>query len=791
MNKFIKVAILAFFLSSGTIYLFNNFVSTYNKEIQNTQDKLRGVAFTKKTQALILDLQLLRGLSQFDENEFVEQNTIFEEANIQTLKHNIKQEVNDLRDFFIQNSFLEVKGYDYILNDIQNLADSSKNSSSLTYQKVTYLIEQLKEQMYHIGFKSKLLLEIDSNKYFLTDMLLRHLPSFMEIVGQIRAKTTRSIVENNTDANIRYSLQSSCLLCQEYQGLVRRTLNDLNDGENKIRLLTMLDDSEAQTKKMQEFVKQTLGASDISSLNPFEFFSLATSTIDKINELYVLSADILSNSLESKLQELNREKYYGIAIGAFVVIVIIIVLISTIRNYMLYMKSENRIKNNLTSIIELKLELEKCSGVDEISSSALYFFAQKFGIVNGAIYLFNEENSKLYLASSFATNEMKPIVELGEGLVGEVGIQKKYIHTTNGADDRKTLNIEEITLTPNHICTLPLMSHDRLFGVLQVGLLQSSNIVHNDDFTYYIDMIIGFLRDAKNQEIAKRYIELIDKHVITSSSNKDGIITNVSEAFSKISGYAKEELIGKSHSIVSSPDTPDEFYSQMWSTITKGSIFKGEVKNIDKHKQPYWVYLTITPQFDRYGNILGYSSIFKDITDRKRIEYFSITDALTSLYNRRFFDENFDKELRIAKRDKKPLALLVVDIDFFKQYNDLYGHIKGDEALKKVAKTMKKLFKRANDYVYRLGGEEFAISFSLLSQEALLLRAELLRESILELAIEHNGSSVSKNLSISIGGVFIENGCKLDSKEIYKLGDQALYRAKKEGRNRVVLADIS
>lgn len=386
---------------------------------------------------------------------------------------------------------------------------------------------------------------------------------------------------------------------------------------------------------------------------------------------------------------------------------------------------------------------------------------------------------------------MKPIVELGEGLIGEVAVQRKYIYTQINDEQKKYFNIESITIQPSNICTIPLISYDKIFGILQLGFIKKNEIVHNEDFQYFIDMIIGFLRDAKYLDTNKKYIELIDKYVITSKTNTKGIITDVSDAFTKISGYSKKEIIGKSHSIVSHLDTPKEFYKNMWETILAGKIFKGEVKNLNKSKKEYWVDITVTPQVDRYNNILGFSAILQDITDKKKIEEYSITDALTGLYNRRFFDLNFTKEHKISKRENKNLVLLIVDIDYFKQYNDYYGHQKGDEVLKTISLEMKAFFKRANDYVYRLGGEEFAISFYSNNNKIAFERADSMRKSIEELKIEHNASSVSKYISISIGLSFIPKECNMEIDEIYKITDQALYRAKNSGRNRVETATLN
>lgn len=790
MQKIYKFALLVLLLIGGALFLFNNFVANYNDQIEKTEYKINGVEFAQKIQKFILKIQKLRGYSQFDEISMDQSSYSAIKNNIELIKTDVSKELSAIKNYNTLYPTLYDNDYSYIAGEIESLLKTTEEDKTLLYQKYTYIIEQLKEKMYYLGFKSKLLLESDSDKYFLIEIMLKHLPNLIEVTGKIRAKTTKAILDNSSDAELRYSIQNNCLLCEEHAKQIHKTINEMHDEAEKTRLLSMLDNINGETKKMQEYVKKTvvLGNIDIDAL---EFFTISTNVIDKMFALYSTNAEFLKQKLNKKLLELKKTKMYGIIIGAFVVLFIFLTIFSMVRSYMLYTKSEKKIKNNLTSIIKLKNDLEKCKTIGEISSSALYFFANKFNIVQGAIYLFNEENNKLYLASSYATNEMKPIVELGEGIVGEVAVQKQYIYTEIGDDKKRHFTIESITLEPTNICTIPLISYDKLFGVLQLGFIKKNEIVHNEDFSYFIDMIIGFLRDAKYLDTNKKYIELIDKYVITSKTNTKGIITDVSDAFTKISGYSKKEIIGKSHSIVSHPDTPKELYKNMWETILGGKIFKGEIKNLNKSGKEYWVDITVTPQTDKYNNILGFSAILHDITDKKKIEEYSITDALTGLYNRRFFDLNFAKEHKISKRENKNLVLLIVDIDYFKQYNDRYGHQRGDEVLKSISREMRSFFKRANDYVYRLGGEEFAISFYSNSNKIAFERAEALRKNIEELRIEHSASGISKFVSISIGLSFIPKECNMEIDEIYKITDQALYRAKEGGRNRVEIASLN
>ncbi len=169
-----------------------------------------------------------------------------------------------------------------------------------------------------------------------------------------------------------------------------------------------------------------------------------------------------------------------------------------------------------------------------------------------------------------------------------------------------------------------------------------------------------------------------------------------------------------------------------------------------------------------------------------KIEELTITDSMTSLYNRRYFDEVFDVFLKTHQRTKQTSVFIILDIDYFKQYNDTYGHQAGDMAIKMVAKHLKESLKRAGDMVFRLGGEEFGILCRVQSKSQALIFADEIRKRVENEKIEHKKSSVSKYLTISMG-IIIEPKNINNITDIYRCADEALYRAKNEGRNRVVV----
>lgn len=161
----------------------------------------------------------------------------------------------------------------------------------------------------------------------------------------------------------------------------------------------------------------------------------------------------------------------------------------------------------------------------------------------------------------------------------------------------------------------------------------------------------------------------------------------------------------------------------------------------------------------------------------------SITDGLTGLLNKRQFNANFSHEWKRAHRNKSPLSLLFIDIDFFKAYNDTYGHTKGDECLVQVAQALAETVKRDVDRTARVGGEEFAIILPDTELEGAQFVAEHVRNNIESLAIPHDGSPVSAHVTVSVGAASIVPTQKEDTLSLMKAADAALYRAKGDGRN--------
>ena len=169
-----------------------------------------------------------------------------------------------------------------------------------------------------------------------------------------------------------------------------------------------------------------------------------------------------------------------------------------------------------------------------------------------------------------------------------------------------------------------------------------------------------------------------------------------------------------------------------------------------------------------------------------KLQKLSMLDGLTGIANRRHFDETLGNELSSALSKESPLALILIDIDFFKHYNDSYGHQGGDDCLVRIAKCLSAECKNAKDLAARYGGEEFVILLPDTSEEQAYTVAERLRKAIEELNIEHKASDVTKHVTLSLGVSATEAGVKMKAATLIELADKALYRAKESGRNRSI-----
>ncbi len=341
-----------------------------------------------------------------------------------------------------------------------------------------------------------------------------------------------------------------------------------------------------------------------------------------------------------------------------------------------------------------------------------------------------------------------------------------------------------IMFHPEENALATLLSQHRNATVVIIGMIFLLSI----PVAFFLSKIPASLNQkvAEQTRVLEEYVSLIDENIMTSTADEEGNIVDVSSAYANTCGYNKSELIGKSFSLLRDENVPIETYDGVWEVLNKGKIWKGELQHKSKLGQTYWTSLTITPNRSDDGELTTFTAIHQNITDRKNVEQLAITDELTGLYNRRYFNTIISRELQRAQRSGKTLTFAMMDLDHFKQYNDHYGHQKGDVVLTTIGNTLKKVLNRGSDYSFRLGGEEFGVIFTDLLPAEGIVFADKISLSIENLGIEHQWSEVASVVTISMGLLSVTPGPGITVDEIYKEADEALYKAKEIGRNQIV-----
>lgn len=284
----------------------------------------------------------------------------------------------------------------------------------------------------------------------------------------------------------------------------------------------------------------------------------------------------------------------------------------------------------------------------------------------------------------------------------------------------------------------------------------------------------------KAYEKLDEFTSILNKYVITAKTKPDSTIVEVSDAFEKVSGYSKDELIGKSISIIKHPEQDRTIIKDLWKNISNKRVWVGNIKNRKKSGEEYWLEQTIIPKLDEdKKNIENFLSISVDITAKMELEKIASIDKLTDIYNRRMLDQFLQVEIEIASRHNEDLSLMVIDIDYFKKVNDNYGHLVGDMVLSQLAKIISDNL-RNSDIFGRYGGEEFLIICPKTTKENTLVLAEKLRTIVKTSEFDEVGYK-----TVSIGISDFQKDDTIES--LFKKADEALYEAKNSGRDKCVV----
>ena len=277
----------------------------------------------------------------------------------------------------------------------------------------------------------------------------------------------------------------------------------------------------------------------------------------------------------------------------------------------------------------------------------------------------------------------------------------------------------------------------------------------------------------------------------------DGNIISANEIFLGIMGYSAFDVLGRHHRMFVDPaEAAAPGYAALWKRLRAGEFVRAEFRRFGADAREIWLLASYNPVTDAGNRPYKILKIASDITlsvqQRTQTALLAITDGLTALLNRRAFDDALEREFRRAERAEVPLSLVLVDVDNFKRYNDRYGHQAGDECLVAVARTIGRLARRAGDIAARYGGEEFAVILPSTDIAGAVEFAESLRRAIEMAGLVHEDNAPYEHLTVSAGvasSAMAAGVPEQAAKGLLQTADQALFAAKREGRNRVICVD--
>ncbi len=412
---------------------------------------------------------------------------------------------------------------------------------------------------------------------------------------------------------------------------------------------------------------------------------------------------------------------------------------------------------------------------------------------NIAILLIEKETNELVIRAYSGFGDGPKLMRRALG-VGIPGIVAQSGETIMLADVRK--HEAYYACDPNALSELciPLKVGEKILGALNLES-QESDAFDEDDLRILSILANNLAIVIQNSQLYEAMAELkeFNENIIQTIGeaivfeDKDGNFIFINPAAENLLGYAEKELLGIHWTKI----FPEDLHQNIREEIAKNKLRYYESEVLTKDKQRIPVIISARSLYQQ-GKLTGILATLIDIRQRveteEKLRQYAMTDSLTGIFNRRYFFEIALQELERAKRYRRPLSVILFDIDSFKKVNDTYGHGVGDHALRMICEECGKNL-RENDIFARYGGEEFVVLLPETSQERAMLIAERIRRNIAELNIPANGEKIS--ITSSFGVTSLEAATCFDLDEILLCADKALYGAKKQGRNRVVFWDIA
>ncbi|MFT5660716.1 MAG: diguanylate cyclase (GGDEF)-like protein/PAS domain S-box-containing protein [Sulfurimonas sp.] len=378
---------------------------------------------------------------------------------------------------------------------------------------------------------------------------------------------------------------------------------------------------------------------------------------------------------------------------------------------------------------------------------------------------------------------------------------------TKSHTDGNIIHIEDVMALPEKgmreilepqgilsILSLPMMLDEKCIGFIGFDRCKEQKAFIQDDIEllgFFSTIIVNILQRQTTEDKLQ-----LASNVFTHARegimivNPQGNIIDVNRAFSRISGYSKEEVIGQNPRILKSGLQDHDFYISLWKTLKTEGHWEGELWNRHHDGYIYALLSTMSTVYDKHNNILHYVALFSDITTIKdhesKLKKIAHYDLLTGLPNRVLLADRLQQAMIHAQRRETIIGIAYLDLDGFKNINDTYGHDVGDKLLIAVSSNMQKCL-RDGDTISRIGGDEFVVVLQDLEDmhSSVGMMKRLLQAAAQPIEI----GELNLEVSTSLGMTFYPQAENIDADQLLRQSDQAMYQAKQQGKNKYYVYD--
>ncbi|WP_159440445.1 diguanylate cyclase [Vibrio ruber] len=341
-----------------------------------------------------------------------------------------------------------------------------------------------------------------------------------------------------------------------------------------------------------------------------------------------------------------------------------------------------------------------------------------------------------------------------------------------------TFSLSHLVSSHNELTLVYRMRGETLYHT-DKNLLVIAAVMAVITFSILVGTLIMWYRKIMfNQLENQASLNIIDQYIPVIFTDRQGLILRCNDAFLKLTGYTKNDLLGQSYGMLSDSLVVNQVSFSMFRTLLPGKQWQGELHSQTRSGDELWLHTSIIPRFDKLQNLTGYMAIFTDRTDRKQVERMAERDPLTGIYNRMKLDELMREYLEQSRKSGHEFSIILIDIDYFKTINDEYGHLVGDNTLIEMTRLLKQSLNQPNE-IGRWGGEEFVV----ICPQSDYLTTFHIANKLCNIVAQHH-FRLTGQVTISLG---VSSSLGKDSvAELLNEADQGLYEAKDRGRCQVV-----